>query len=527
MNDTLFQRAMQQHQAGQIRPALDAYNQILVWQPNNDQLLYMAGMANLQLGQTLDGIALLQRSLTIRPDNAPGQNNYGRALQSLGELEKALESYEHALRIKPDYAEALFHRGAVLQELRRPEEALASFDRALALAPNFAEGHVSRGTVLRELVRPAEALASYDRALALGLNTAELHNSRGVALRDMMRLDEAVASFDKAIARKPDYAVAYLNKAYILLHQGDLAKGWELLEWRFTQFKSPFPGPHWEDKESLDGKTILLHADEGLGDTVQFSRYAKTLSDLGGRVILQVQKPLVSLLRGLDGVSEVIERGGLRPAFDYHCPMLSLPFALRNTVTDIPQPTPYLRPDEAKTRHWQSRMGNDAKLKVGLAWAGGVHSGEPAWRIHNKKRNLPLELLSQTLQAVDAEFFNLQLGEEAEAELRRKQAQCWPKGNFTDFMPENRDFSDSAAIIANLDLVITADTSVAHVAAAMGKSVWILLHFDHDWRWQMGRTDSPWYESVKLYRQGPDRSWEKVLNNVVSDLSQLSPRHLV
>jgi tetratricopeptide (TPR) repeat protein len=524
MSDPLFQRALQLHQSGQVAQALDIYNQLLPWQPNNDQLLYMAAMAHLQTGRTLDGIALLQQSLTIRPDNAAGQNNYGRALQSLGEWSKALESYQAALNIKPDYAEALYHQGVVLMELQRLEEALASLDRAVGLAPNFAEAHAGRGAVLRELVRPEEALASYDRALALRPDNAELHNSRGITLRDMMRLDEALVSLDRAIALKPDNAIAQLNKAYILLTKGEMAKGWELLEWRFTRFKPPFPQAHWQGKDSLQGKTIFLYADEGLGDAVQFSRYAKIIRDLGARVILEVQKPLANLLQGLQGTDQVIARGDPRPGFDYHCPMLSLPYALRHMVTGIPQPTPYLSADDAKVRQWAARIGDKPGLKIGLAWSGGVHTGKGAWRLLNAKRNIPLDLLAGTLQGVDAEFFSLQVGDEAEAELRRRRWQVWPRDNFHNFMDENKDFSDSAAIIANLDLMITADTSVAHVAAAMGKPAWILLHFDHDWRWQMGRDDSPWYESVKLYRQGKERDWAPVLRRVAADLTELARR---
>lgn len=519
MNDPLLQRAIQLHQSGQVAQALDIYNQLLQWQPANDQLLYMAGMANLQTGQTLEGMRLLQHSLGIKQDNAPAHNNYGRALQSLGELEKALQAYDTALRVKPDYAEPLFHRGVVLADMDRPEEALESYDRALKLMPSFAEAHAGRGLALRELRRPAEALAAYDRSLALKPNQVDVHNSRGVVLQEMTRLDEALASFERAIALKPDYAKAHLNKAYVLLLKGELAKGWELLEWRFTQFKSPFAAPHWKGEESLEGKTILVHADEGIGDAIMFSRYVKSLSDLGAKVVLELQKPIASLLQGQDGVGQVIARGEPRPDFDYHLPMLSLPFALRKTVPSVPQATPYLRADPAKQERWRTRIGDTPKLKVGLAWAGGTHFGKTGWRIHNEKRNIPLELLSRTLGGVNAEFYSLQKGDEAEAELRARLAALWPRGNFHNFMDENEDFSDSAAIIANLDVVVSVDTSVVHVAAALGKPTWTLLGSAHDWRWLQNRDDSYWYESVKLYRQAADLNWEPVLQRIAADLT--------
>jgi tetratricopeptide (TPR) repeat protein len=517
MNDPLIQRAIRMHHAGQVAQALEIYNQVLAWQPVNDHLLYMAGMANLQLGQTLEGMRLLQHSLGIKQDNAPAHNNYGRALQSLGELEKALQAYDTALRVKPDYAEPLFHRGVVLADLHRPEEALESYDRAIALMPNFAEAHAGRGLALRELRRPAEALAAYDRSLALKPNQVDVHNSRGVVLQEMTRLNEALAAYERAIALKPDYAKAHLNKAYICLLKGDLAKGWELLEWRFTQFKSPFAQAHWTGKESLEGKTVLVHADEGIGDAIMFARYAGPLRDLGTRVVLEVQKPIATLLKSLDGAAEVIARGEPRPAFDFHLPMLSLPHALRETVKTVPQSASYLTPDPALVQQWQPRMAT-SKLKVGLAWAGGTHFGKTGWGIHNEKRNVPLELLSRSLNGVDAEFYSLQVGAEAEAELAARHQALWPRGNLHNFMAENRDFSDSAAIIANLDVVISVDTSVVHVAAALGKPVWVLLGFAHDWRWLQNRDDSYWYPSVKLYRQGADLDWTKVLARVAADL---------
>jgi len=336
-----------------------------------------------------------------------------------------------------------------------------------------------------------------------------------------MRLDEALASFDQAIANKPDYAKAYCNKAYVLKLNGDFDKGWELLEWRFKQVKPQFSQLHWLGAESLEGKTILLHAEEGLGDTIQFCRYVKPVSALGARVFLEVQKPLVGLLRQLDGVTAVIERGQPRPAFDYHCPLLSLPLAFKTSLVSIPHPAPYLCADEAKARYWHGRIGSSPKLKVGLAWSGGLRPDRPEWRSINEKRNIPLEVFCRGLNAVDAGFFSLQKGEQAEAEIRLRQQDYWPQGNFYNFMDEDREFSDTAAIIANLDVVVSVCTSIAHLSAALGKPTWILLKFDNDWRWLLEREDSPWYQSAKLYRQAKDQLWEPVLRRVASDLTKL------
>jgi tetratricopeptide (TPR) repeat protein len=556
-HENLLNSAFRLHQSGQVREALGLYNEILPRQPNNTRLLYLAGTANLQIGQMEQGIALIQRSLAINPDNPLAHNNVGRAQLALKRPDEALASYDRALAIQPDYAEAHYNRGAALRECRRLDEALASYDAALAIKPDFAEAHnqrgnvlhdlqrldealascdkalaldpghagahCNRGIVLRELKRPEEALASYDAALAINPHYAEAHNNRGVALQECMRLDESLASFDRAIADKPDYAKAYCNKSYALLLNGDLEQGWKLLEWRFKGEKrtEQFSQPVWLGAESLEGKTILLHAEEGIGDAIQFCRYAKAVSDLGARVFLEVQKPLASLLRQLDGVSAVIERGQPRPAFDYHCPLLSLPLAFRTTLASIPHPTAYLRTDDAKARHWQGRIGGGSKLKVGLAWSGGLRH-KPEWRHINETRNIPLAVFSQGLNAVDADFFSLQKGEQAEAEIGLRQQDYWPGGNFHNFMDEDKELSDTAAIIANLDVVLSVDTSIAHLSAALGKPTWIPLKFDNDWRWLVGREDSPWYRSVKLYRQGEDRLWQPVLGRVASDLAKLA-----
>jgi len=551
--EELLNRAFQLHQSGQVSEALDLYDKVLARQQNNARLLYLAGTANLQLGRMEQGIVLLQRSLAINPSDPVAHNNVGRARQALRQADEALASYDGALAIKPDYAEAWYNRGTVLQEQRCLDEALASYDKALAISPVIAEAHTRRGSVLydlerldealasydkaltidphnagahchrgivlRELRRPLEALACYDAALAIKPDYAEAHNNRGVVLHECLRLDESLASFDQAIANKPDYAKAYCNKSYVLLHKGDFENGWRLLEWRFRgeRIKPRFSQPAWLGIQSLKGKTILLHAEEGIGDAIQFSRYVDAVNALGAEVYLEVQKPLAGLLRQLKSVS-VVERGQPLPAIDYHCPLLSLPLALKTELSSIPHPTAYLNADEAKVRYWRKRIGSGPKLKVGLAWSGGIRPGKAEWRSINQKRNIPLAVFSHVLQTVDVDFFSLQKGEQAETEIRLRQQEYWPRGNFHNFMDEDRELSDTAAIIANLDVVVSVDTSIAHLSAALGKPTWILLKFDNDWRWLLEREDSPWYQSVKLYRQASDQCWEPVLERVASDL---------
>jgi hypothetical protein len=235
-----------------------------------------------------------------------------------------------------------------------------------------------------------------------------------------------------------------------------------------------------------------------------------------------VQKPLVHLLQGLAGVSGVVERGQPRPPFDYHCPMLSLPLALKKSVAGIPNTGPYLQADAARIRHWHQRIGNVSKLKVGLVWSCGLRPEKPEWRALNERRNIPVDVFCQALNGVEAAFFSLQKGAAPEAELARHGDTLWPGGNFQNFMGDVADFSDTAAIIANLDLVISVDTSTAHLAGAMGKPVWLLSKFDPDWRWLAAGDNSAWYPSMKIYRQSGDKLWQPLLQRVASDLTQFA-----
>jgi len=506
--------------------ALVSFDKALAIKPDVAEALNNRGNALLGLKRFEEALVSIDKALAIAPGVAEALNNRGNALLGLKRFDQALMSFDKALAIKPGYAEAHNDRGNALQELRRLGEALASYTQALTINPDYADAYYNRGNVLRDLKRLDEAQADYREALANKSDYAEAYNNWGNVLRDLNRLDEALAKYDKAIVHKSDYVEAHFNKSLLLLLKGDFDKGWELYEWRFRldRFKIffQFSQRYWLGAESLEGKTILLHAEQGLGDTIQFCRYAKPVSELGARVYLEVQKPLVEVLRGVEGVTAVIEQGQPRPAFDYHCPLLSLPLALKTKLGSIPHPTPYLHADEEKVRYWQQRIGKRSKLNVGLVWNGGFRPDQPEIWAVNERRNVPLEVFCRGLNSVNADFFSLQKGEQAEAELRLHQQDYWPNGNFHNFMDEMRDFSDTAGLIANLDVIISVDTSTAHLSAAIGKPTWILNRFDTCWRWQLDRDDSPWYQSVKLYRQAEDQLWQPVLQRVASDLAKLA-----
>jgi tetratricopeptide (TPR) repeat protein/ADP-heptose:LPS heptosyltransferase len=495
-----------------MEEALASYDRAIALKPDYADAYYNRGVALKELKRVEEALASYDRAIALKPDYSDAYSNCGNALQELKRVEEALASYDRAIALKPDYADAYYNRGNALQELKRVEEALASYDRAIAIKPDYFDAYYNRGNALQELKRVEEALASYDRAIALKPDYAQAYLNRGVALKELKRMEEALASYDRAIALKPDYAEAYWNKSLALLVAGEFAQGWELYEWRwkretFTSPKRNFSQPLWLGTEDIVGKTLLLHAEQGLGDTIQFCRYAKLVKALGARVILEVPKALLGLLSGLEGVDELIEKGKALPAFDCHCPLLSLPLAFKTDLTNIPSPKPYLAASSQKTAEWAQRLGAKSKPRVGLVWSGSTaHKNDP-------NRSLTLQQLLPHLPGC-CEYVSLQ------KEVREVDVQVLEGSGIGHYEQHIKDFVDTAALCQLMDLVISVDTSVAHLAGALGKTTWVLLPYAPDWRWLLDRDDSPWYESVKLYRQDASREWLSVLET----LDNLTPR---
>ena len=435
--------------------------------------------------------------------------NRGLALEKLQRPEDALGSFQQALVLNPGNAEACFNCANALHKLLRLEDALRLYDQAIALQADYAAAYSNRGTVLLEQNRLEEALSSYDTAIALNRENAETWFNRGCALQ---QLDEAVTSYDQAIALKPDYADAYFNKALALLLGGQFRQGWELYEWRMQceklHAKRSFPQARWTGAENLDGKTILLHGEQGLGDSIQFCRYANLVKQTGARVLLEVPRPLTALLKTLDGVDVVIEQGQPLPAFDYHCPLMSLPLAFRTELHTIPVAGPYLQSSANKRRQWQQRLGHKTRLRVGLVWRGStVHKGDRA-------RSLPLAEILPCLPP-QLDYVSLQ------KEVREADQQPLHRSGIRHYGEQLADFSDTVALCELLDIVVSVDTSVAHLAAALGKPTWILLPHAPDWRWLLDRSDSPWYPTARLYRQTRPADWGPVLERLSMDLAAL------
>ena len=533
------------HQNGRLAEADLLYKKVRKTEPNNVVAIMLSGVLTFQLGQFELSLNLLSRAISLNPDYAEALNNRGNVLteikrfdeamadydkaislkpdyveainnrgnvfKEIKRFDEAMADYDKAISLKPDYAEALNNRGNVFKEIKRFDEAMADYDKAISLNPDYAEGLNNRGTALLELKRFDEAMADYDKAIPLKPGFVEALNNRGSALLELKRFDEAMADYDKAISLKPDYAEAHWNKSLQLLLRGEFASGWELYEWRWkrTQLSSPireFEQPLWLGKEDLHGKTILLHWEQGLGDTIQFSRYVQEVANLGCKTILEVQKHLFELMKGIEGVDELIPNGADLPPFDFYCPLMSLPLALGTTLETIPSPISYIKSTDDKLAKWSDRLRPKSKPRVGIVWSGSsVHKND-----HN--RSIALE---QILGAVPEGYHLVSL----QKEVRENDLDVLEQSKqIQHFGAELDDFTDTAALCELMDVIVSVDTSVAHLAGAMGKPVNLLLPYDPDFRWLLNRGDSPWYPSITLFRQGPERLWEPVLMEINASL---------
>ena len=574
------QQGLRLHQQGRFADAERVYREVLQHAPAHFDALHLLGVLGLQAGRTEAGVELIANAIRQNPDSWGAHNNLGNGLRELGRLDAALGSFDRAIALRPDFAEAHNNRGMVLQNLRRRDDALFSFEKAIALKPDYAEAYNNRGVMLQELDRFVDARASFDaaiaarpdyaeaynnrgnarkhlsdlegavadfdkaialrpdyaaacynrgtvlqeqrrfddalagldRAIALQPDHAEAYNNRGLVLQDLKRPDDAVASFARTIALKPDYAEAYVNQSVCLLQLGRFAQGWRLYEWR-KKTEQPFGDrsfaqPLWLGKDDISNRTVFVHWEQGLGDTVQFARFAKLLTARGASVVMSVQQPLYRLLAQMHPDIQVINQDDVPGAFDFHCPLMSLPLALGTTLENIPAREPYLFADESLRQAWQARLPPKTKPRIGIVWSGG-----PKHK-NDRQRSIDLPTFASLL-ADNVHWISLQ------KELRESEAAALARLDHVERCGEQlQDFADTAALIDALDLVIAVDTSVAHLAGAMGKQVWILLPYNADWRWLLDRSDSPWYPTARLFRQDGTRSWSNVLADVRGALDE-------
>lgn len=470
------------------------------------------GAAWLLLGDPQRSLDSIERALDIDARGAIAWNVRACALGSMNRHEAAIEDCDRALSLQPDYAAALVNRGNAQAQLGRLSEALGSFERALACDPASAQSANNCGNVLKALGRPEDALLKYQLALQLQPAYAEAAYNVGVVLSELGRPREAIESYLRALELAPDYLDARHNLAHCRLQLGDFRRGWIAYEAQSQRLLRARGGPRflqprWNGVDDLAGRTILLHADAGLGDTLQFCRYAEILAEKGARVLIEVQRPLVPLLRELPGAQRVIATCSRLPRFDVHCPIMDLPAVLEADLDTIPARIPYIRASAPLVSRWRKCLAATAP-RIGLVW-----SGNPAHE-NDANRSLALSAL-EPMFSFEATWISLQ------KEIRPADLEAMARRpGLLHFGDRLRSFADTAALIANLDLVVAVDTSVAHLVGAMGKPLWLLLPFNPDWRWLMRRTDSPWYPTARLFRQTRPGDWARVVTRVARTLRQ-------
>jgi tetratricopeptide (TPR) repeat protein len=510
--------------AGRHAEALTSIERALALQPNQPALHGNRGTELLALGRHAEALATFDRALTLAPQDATLHHDRGLALVSLNRHAEALASFDRAVELAPQQFGAHFRRGVALAALERYEESLASFNRALGLDPNSADALNNRGAVLVRLFRPAEALPDFARSVVLKPDQAGAFTNAGIALRGLGRYHEALDHLDRAVSIKPDEVTATWTKALLKLALGELRDGWPLYESRLRlphvrRLQRTFAGPRWTGAEPLTGKTLLVYADQGLGDTLQFCRYIPVLEAIGARVVFEVQPTLKPLLRSLAMQGALVGRGETLPEFDLHVPLGSLPLALRTEIDTIPGGVPYLKVDPTAVRSWGERLAALPGRKVGLNWQGNPEAEKFSAL---EARSFPLGAAAALARVAGVTLVSLQKGrgaeQSAEVEFGGEIIQL------TDpfHMGPEEIAAETAAILMGLDLVITCDTALAHLAGALGARVWVVLQAVPDWRWFIERSDSPWYPTMRLFRQRTPGDWPELFERVAAELAALT-----
>lgn len=530
-----------------LNQALIVFGILKLLYPDNPENYYNCGITLKLLGRTNDAILNYDKAIELNPNFINAYINRASALKELKQLEAALHDYNLALTINSNFEETLNNRGNLLIELGRFDEAISDYRKAIKSNPNFAEAYNNLGRAYHTLKKNNEAIQSYQQAIFIkpefsqahynlanlfhenhSLEAAEksfkkaiefhpesfeAHTNIGLVYEALGKFEKALASYNKAISLNPSSPIAYWNKALLKILLGEFEEGWELFEWRWEGSvqkgtKRNFYKPLWLGKESLTGKTLLIHAEQGLGDVIQFCRYALMAEKVSQHIILELPKSLMALISSLKGHFTFIEVGQPCPPYDFHCPIMSLPLAFKTTISTIPAPIPYIFTDEVKEKIWQKRLASKTKPRIGLVCSGSI--------THPNDWNRSIALLQlNRLFELPVEFHLLQ------KEIRESDTiQVKNLSNLTAHLDDLEDLSDTAALINQMDIIITVDTAIAHLAGAMGKKVWILLPYVPDYRWLLNRVDTPWYPNARLFRQASIGDWSSTVDSVYEELQK-------
>jgi len=540
--DQLLNQAKSLQKAGRLQEATIAFEKLRTLYPKFTPILNDLGILYLQQERLKEGMELLEKSLRIDPKQPLISFNLGRAYQAQEKFKEAAHAFHQTRKLKPEFTDAYFNEAYALFCLEQFDEALVLFHHVASLSPNSAHAINALGISLYHSGKYEEALRQLKTALNLNITSPEIHNNIGLALhklncfedaiehyskaialnpmyadaisnrgltfQSMRKVNDALKDFNNAISINPSHADAQWNKSLLEIMIGNFKEGWLRYEWRWQSFSKKwsrhYDKPLWLGKESLQGKSILIYPEQGYGDFIQFYRYIDKLLLLGSKVILETPEPLIALIAESSNMVEIIESGKKLPNFDFQCPIMSLPLAFKTNLENLPCETPYIRTSPQKLKLWVDKLGVKSKKRIGVAWSGSKeHKND-----HN--RSIALIELSALLE-MPFEFHSLQ------KEIRDSDQDFFDRSSIINHQNDIKDFSDTAALIETMDLVISVDTSIAHLAGSLNKSLLLLLPFNADYRWMHYRLDSPWYPSATLLRQSEFGKW----NEVIEDLKKL------
>jgi tetratricopeptide (TPR) repeat protein len=498
---------------GDVDAAMAACRSILASSPEDPAALNLMAAIAADRGQIEEGLAWAARAIQADARAAGPHYTVGRLFEMQQRLGEAEASYRKAIDLAPRDARAHNNLGVVLQMQGRPADALASYRVAVALAPDLPEANQNYASIARDPAALERAVQGFRARIAAHPRDASAYNSVANALRELGRHDESLGAYERAIELAPDFAEARFNRSMVLLQTGDYARGWPEYEWRLktathSESITRFSEPLWHGRETA--RTVLIHAEQGLGDTIQFARFAPLAAARCGALVFEVQPEVFPVLTIMKGAPQVVRRGDPLPPFEMHAPLLSLPALLGTTIESIPWNGPYVQAPHERVMAWRRAFAKRRRhFNVGIVWAGRPQHWD------DLNRSVPLAKLAPFGRVPDVSFFSLQLGPAA------AEAAHPPAGmELLDLTSLIRDFADTAALVSFLDLVVTVDTSVAHLAGAMGVPTWILLAHAPDWRWHLGRDDSPWYPNTRLFRQPADGDWDGAISRMAVELER-------
>jgi tetratricopeptide (TPR) repeat protein len=505
-----MQLAVQHHEAGRLADAERIYREVLAREPGHPDALHLLGMILIQGNRSDLAIEPIRRAIAANPAMAHYHNSLGNALSDMELVDEAIVAFRRAIQLKPDYAEAHNNLGISLRAKGLLDEAVAAYRQALIIEPNYAKAHNNLSNALRDKGLLDDAVAGYRQALRINPNFAEARRNLCGVLQQQGKWQEAMENLRKALALDPGNAIVRWSYANVLLVLGHWKEGWAEFDARLkaplSHLDRGFSQPQWDGSDQ-SGKTILLHAEGGHGDALNFIRFVPQVAQRGARLMLECQPGLVPLFEGMSGLDRVIARGQPLPAFDWQIPLQSLPHVLGVTPENVPNEVPYLSPPADRVSRWAARLAGERKLRVGVAWSGAKHTG---W--DNRTRSI--DVFAPLAEVRGVKFFSLQKGDESREPPP-------PGMDWADFCAELNDFADTAALIQNLDLIVSVDTSVAHLAGALAKPVWVLIPFQPDFRWMLDRTDTPWYPTMRLFRQPTRTGWQTPIKQMAQALSSL------